>query len=165
MRHLAIFALLLASIGCQQTAPVENGTPDSAPLALTGTIALPDSAVVESTDRAVFEDLYRRWQASGVADYTFAYEVMCFCLERGPFTVTVEGGAIQQIEPEAPDYRHLTLDSLYARVADAYAQDAALVRFQYAPAQNLLAGFWIDYSEQMADEEFGARVHQVTVSE
>ncbi len=159
---LSLLCALLAA-GCQLIGTTDDTAADSLRLG-TGTLSFPDTALVESTDRAVFERLHRRWEASGPDDYTFVYEPICFCLERGPFTVTVEDGMLARIEPDAPDYRRLTLDSLYARVADAYAQNAALVRFQYKPGQELLAGFYIDYNEQMADEEFGARVTQLVLS-
>lgn len=126
------------------------------------TVSFPEDAIVEDTSRAVFADLHQHWETTRPARYSFTYQPICFCAERGPFSVRVEDGVLTAIVPAAPDYRRLTYDSLYARVADAYAQGAASVRFQYHLQERLLAGFYIDYSEQMADEEFGAHVERFT---
>ncbi len=146
----------LAAAGCTFT-PAPDG-----PAAAT-TYAWPDEATVEDTSRAVFERVRARWAALRPDAYTFTYEAQCFCAERGPFEVRVAEGRVESTTPDAPDYRRVTLDSLYATVAGAYARGAASVRFQYGRDDSLLAGFWIDYDEAMADEEMGARVTRLVI--
>ncbi len=153
--------LLLAGLlaACRTPVAPQDAPPDVAAPFTAATFS--DSLLVESTSEALFDSLRQRWEAARPARYQFTYTPICFCMERGPFQVDVENGVLTAITPaSAPDYRHFTYDSLYARVADAYRRGAAQVRFQYSPEQGLLAGFYIDYEAQMADEEFGAQVSQ-----
>ncbi|MDX1419891.1 MAG: DUF6174 domain-containing protein [Rubricoccaceae bacterium] len=110
-----------------------------------------------------------RWQAAGLADYRFVYEVSCFCPEdaRGPFTITVRDGVVQEVlfqgrplDPEDP--RHPTLDALFTTLGDAFSADAALVRAAYHPTLGYPLSAYVDYETMMADEELGFAVSAFT---
>jgi hypothetical protein len=107
------------------------------------------------------------WEAQRPADYRFTYARSCFCPPqyRGPFDVTVRSGAVADVaykgegEPiDRPLTEYQTVDDLFALLAEAYARNAARVDVTYDPATGQPTSFYIDYDEQMADEEVGFTV-------
>lgn len=110
------------------------------------------------------------WQAQRPADYRFTYTRTCFCPPqyRGPFEVTVRGGEVTDVaykgegEPvDRPLTEYQTVDDLFALIAEAYERDAARVDAAYDPATGQPTNIYIDYNEQMADEEVGFTVESV----
>ncbi len=121
-----------------------------------------DSTLATDTSRARFAELRAHWDATEPAAYRFTYSRNCFCIDRGPYTVDVRGGAIVDLQPPSDQpYVRQTMDSLYATVEAAFARNAASVQYQYDPASRLLASFFIDYDEGIADEEMGASVSEI----
>ncbi len=111
-----------------------------------------------------------RWEAQRPGDYRFTYSRNCFCPPqyRGPFDVTVRGGAVADVayrgegDPiDRPLTEYQTVDDLFALIAEAYARDAARVDVTYDPTTGQPTEVYIDYDEQMADEEVGFTVEPV----
>lgn len=110
------------------------------------------------------------WAAHRPDEYRFTYTVGCFCPSqyRGPFDVTVRGGAVSAVaykgegEPiDRPLAEYKTVDDLFALLADAYARGAARVEATYDGVTGQPLTFYIDMDEQMADEEVGFTVEPV----
>jgi hypothetical protein len=104
------------------------------------------------------------WEMQRPGDYRFTYTRSCFCPPqvRGPFDVIVRSGAVADVaylgegEPiDRPLTEYQTIDDLFALIAEAYARDAARVDATYDPATGQPTELYIDYDEQMADEEVG----------
>ncbi len=109
------------------------------------------------------EDQRERWEAQGISDYTYDIRRNCFCGHVNPVRVTVRDGQriraydlereLELIGEEATWYP--TVDGLFDILEDAYARDAFSVRVEYDPQMGYPTSFFIDYSENMADEELG----------
>ena len=104
-----------------------------------------------------------RWAASGPGAYRMTLHRSCFCPEdyRGPFAVTVRNGTVASVEMAGrslPADRAVTVDALFDLLAEAYAEDAELVRVTYDDALGYPTELYIDRSAQMADEEIGYTV-------
>jgi hypothetical protein len=110
----------------------------------------------------------RAWQRAGVASYEYAVERLCFCTPegRGPVRVRVENGVVTQRtyvgsgDPVPGPLAELfpSVEGLFDILAEAIASGAHSVRATYDPDLGVPLDFWIDYSEQVADEELGMRV-------
>lgn len=135
------------------------------PVEVLGVSALPER---ETTPEELAE-ARARWQAAGPSHYRFVYEVSCFCPEdaRGPFTITVRDGAVQEVlfqgRPLDPaDPRHPTVDGLFAMLGEAFDEDAELVRVAYDATLGYPVSAYVDYQARMADEELGFTVSALT---
>jgi hypothetical protein len=110
-------------------------------------------------------DAVSLWNDLGPNSYTFAIERQCFCASeaRGPVRITVINGQIvAQIYVDSgasvtgdalgwfPD-----VDGLFDVLRDAMNEGAHEIRVTYNPANGVPIDFWIDYSENTADEELG----------
>jgi len=113
------------------------------------------------------------WAAEGGDDYEMTFNWQCFCIvdfvQRVDLevrsnaisggTVTDDGTALPT--DRLPDYQ--TISELFDFIQDAIDRDAAEIRISYAAA-GYPDEVWIDYSEQIADEERGFFIHSLTVS-
>lgn len=121
-----------------------------------------------SREPAALASARARWAAAGSDSYTLTLERSCFCPEeyRGPFAVTVRGGAVASVtlrDQALPADRALSVDGLFDLIADAYARDAARVDVTYDPATGHPTQIYIDYLAQAADEEVGYTVSDLRV--
>jgi hypothetical protein len=123
-------------------------------------------------ERSELERARALWEANGPSDYVYTVERLCFCGYRGPARVTVEDGAVVSIvyladdEPpvELTEELFPTVDGLFDILEDAIARDAHSISATYDPEMGVPVEFFIDYQENVADEELGMRVTEaVTV--
>jgi len=137
MTRLAALALLVLSSGCSMFG------------ASRGERALADARAV--------------WNASGPSAYTMTQERLCFCGPEttGPFDATVRDGAVTAATRDGetvPTDRVRTVDGLFDVLADAYRRDARRVDVTYHPTLGYPTSIWIDYVDEVADDEQGYRV-------
>ena len=160
---LLLFALTLAA--CSGSPPRSD-----APVRVDSLRAEPGPVAVSSDGEEELAANRQRWAAQGPDDYRFTYTRTCFCMpqDRGPFEVTVRGGEVAAAtyrgEGEPSDRalsEYQTVEDLFALLAEAYDRDAARVDVTYDPATGQPTSFYIDYSEQIADEEDGFDVESV----
>ena len=138
-RGMAFVAVALLAAACSNTGPI-TGIDDLA-------------------------DAVSLWNDLGPNSYAFAIERQCFCSSeaRGPVRITVINGQIvAQIYVDSgasvtgdargwfPD-----VDGLFDVLRDAMNEGAHEIRVTYNPVNGVPIDFWIDYSENMADEELG----------
>jgi len=119
----------------------------------------------------------RLWRDAKPASYVYAVERLCFCGQeaRGPVRVLVDGSSVSDRTyvdtgvAVPPTFRELfpTVDGLFEILRSAILERAHEVRATYDPVLGAPTDFWIDYQENVADEELGMRVTEgvVAVSE
>ena len=107
----------------------------------------------------------RRFEAAVGADYSVAYQNVCFCVDtfREPVLLTVRQGTIVSVQRRSDgspvpaarwdDYR--TVERVFAAIEEALRGDAAAVRVDYDRELGYPRDVWIDYDERLADEEQG----------
>lgn len=105
-----------------------------------------------------------RWEATGIANYTYLYRLSCFCppqlLETARVGVT--DGEVTSVflldsdAPAAPDTYGLyeTIDGLFDRLAGSLASDPVVFEATYDEAAGYPTSAQVDISEQIADEEY-----------
>ena len=107
------------------------------------------------------------WQLRRPARYEYTVQRQCFCGEdaRGPVRVTVDGETIvsqtyddgRAVDAPADEW-FPSVDGLFAVLRDAFARDAHEIRVSYDPQLGVPVELWIDYSQNIADEELGFTV-------
>lgn len=137
MRLLLLFPLLLVA-GCSVLGP-------------------------HSPERDALSAARARWAAAGAEAYTMTQVRTCFCPAdaSGPFRVTVRDGAVQSVTFEGepvPAERALSVEALFRLVERALDAGAVTVDAQYDPSLGYPVRVYIDYNEQIADEEVGYTV-------
>lgn len=107
----------------------------------------------------------RLWAAQQRTAYEVTYRVSCFCPAafQGPFTVTVVDGRFQSIRPQpgGDDLALMavyTVEGLFDLIEDAYDRKAHRVEVTYHPELGYPEHVFIDYEEQVVDEELGVDV-------
>jgi hypothetical protein len=111
------------------------------------------------------------WTLLALPAYRFTLATVCFCVPESAIEVTVRDGKVSSavhVDTRAPvsPERLLTLPTLTVLFDigdDAYARNAAQVRFTPNSRYGFLESIYIDYDVQMADEERGYQVSGFTV--
>jgi len=138
----------------------EGGVVEATVRSLTpGIVASPKADAV----LAELETRRQTWAAAAIDDYTITVRIECFCPEeyRGPFRVTVAGGAITAVTRNgvavvAPvDRSLLTVEGLFATIERHAGADE--IDVTYAPAGYPIA-IRIDPDRMTMDEELGVQV-------
>lgn len=114
-----------------------------------------------------------RWEAEGVTSYTMVTRRLCYCGNTDSVLVEVEQGRVvsarRQLEEggdqpipvgERPDT--LTVERHFAAIQDAIDQDADSIKSDYDPLLGYPVSVWIDYRENVADEELGLQINELT---
>lgn len=114
-----------------------------------------------STNRA-------RWSEVGPDAYSYAIRRLCFCggPVLKPVRVTVsEDGTVERVfvetgEEVPEEFQDLfpTVDGLFDVLVDAFDRDAHSVDVTYDPSSGAPLDIFIDYEENVSDEELGFEV-------
>ncbi|MDH3269946.1 MAG: DUF6174 domain-containing protein [Gemmatimonadota bacterium] len=107
-----------------------------------------------------------RWAQVRPAAYEYAVERLCFCALEGPVRMLVTGSQasghrfVDSGDPVPVDQRewYPTVEGLFDVVADAFGRDAFEVDVTYDPDTGVPVEIFIDYEQNVADEELGFRV-------
>ncbi len=108
------------------------------------------------------------WERVRPSKYVFDVERLCFCgvEARGPVRVEVSAGRVSvrtyvdSREPVPSTYESLfpSVDGLFELLVDAMERDAHQIEVTYDRETGVPIDLWIDYVENVADEELGFRV-------
>jgi uncharacterized protein DUF6174 len=140
-------------------------------LAVTAVVACADQAPGTPIDHLA--DAMVAWEQRGPDSYTYAIERQCFCTTeaRGPVRVTVVNGVVVgrvyvdsglALTGEAQNW-FPDVAGLFEVIGDAINQGAHQLTVTYDADTGVPLDLWIDYEENVADEELGFRVtEQVT---
>lgn len=98
--------------------------------------------------------------------YDMLLERSCFCTPEslGPFGVRVENGRVAFAVADGqtvPTDRVLSIEDLFDLLETAYREEAHLVAVEYDPVFGFPSEVYIDYDENMSNEEIGYTVAYV----
>ena len=108
-------------------------------------------------------DNHRKWESRNIKDYKYTFRRDCECTQdyRGPFIISVRNDAIDEVRftdsGEVVDKlkykRYPTVEGLFRYIQEAIEKKAAKIQVEYDSELGYPTSAYIDYSEQMADEE------------
>jgi hypothetical protein len=106
------------------------------------------------------------WTASGLRDYHFIYETVCFCPPEDPILVTVRAGKVvagayvTTHEPVSAARLStlLSVDDLFTKLDAAHARPAHTVQVTFDRRYGYPTSLYIDWDVMIADEEIEYRV-------
>jgi hypothetical protein len=167
MSRLSPAAVLVTALACLALTSCGD---DSAP----GTATDPEgSSGTTSTPAPTAEPTVGTYPEFEPADYSYTLSVSCFCADAGaPIRVTVEhgdvtgavyqGGGRGGVEAGDPaeEYRWLTINDVIAAANDT---EAASVNVTWPDGQDYPSSVYVDQDRNMADEEVGYDVSDVSV--
>ncbi len=115
------------------------------------------------------QEARERWAQQALADYTFVYERICFCIPFGKVAITVQDGEVvgsRVLETDEPlpayELEHVpTIDELFGIIEEAQAQNAHQLEVTYH-ADGYPAQVVIDYAQNVADDEITYFVENVS---
>ena len=109
-----------------------------------------------------------RWQQQRPATYRYGVERLCFCgvEARGPVRVTVAGDDVTdrtyidsgETVPGLFEDLFPTVDGLFDVLRDAIEREAHRIDVTYDPISGVPLDVFIDYQQNVADEELGFSV-------
>ncbi|NNF29701.1 MAG: hypothetical protein HKN73_20930 [Gemmatimonadetes bacterium] len=109
------------------------------------------------------------WERQGMESYRYAVERLCFCGLAGPVRVTVVDGAVTErifvqsgdpVPAEQADW-YPTVEGLFSILFDAAQRNAHDIEVTYDPDTGVPLDIFIDYEQNVADEELGFQVTEV----
>ena len=112
-----------------------------------------------------------RWERRRVANYVYTGAWNCFCPREytADAEVTVRGGTVVGVAsadpavPNIPDpARFVSVEALFAVLQSAIDENAARIDVTYNDQFGYPEQFFIDYNENMADEERGFVIRRLT---
>lgn len=163
-------ALLLAACGDDGEVDVGTG-PGSTDTTVIETTTAPPPDTVDPDDPIAVLDFHRQgWDDAAITDYDLTYRPVCFCMA-STVVVHVRGDEVTVDPPTEPDGYEvpvdeaLTVEKMFDELDAAYRgseaddrEPAASVEVTYDDDWNFPSDAYIDWSEMMADEEFGWEV-------
>lgn len=105
-----------------------------------------------------------RWNTSGVSDYDMVVRALCFCVYGGQeVRVTVRAGRVTtatlvQGGQSLPTENYYSVEGLFDLIENAVERNAKEIDATYDSARGYPRLFQIDYSEMIADEEYGHEI-------
>lgn len=113
----------------------------------------------------------QKWESRGPSDYSFDYALTCFCgMLTWPIRVEVRGGEVVRAtragtedELSEEELAQLpTIDELFAMIAEAIEQDAAVIDATYDDELGYPVSVFIDWIKNAVDDEVSFTVTNVT---
>ena len=121
--------------------------------------------------RSELEANWARWVAERPTQYAYTVERLCFCgpEARGPVVVSVEGATVtgrvyvssSDPVPAALEGLYPSVDGLFEFVEDAMDRDAYRIEVTYDSSSGIPLDVWVDYQQNVADEEVGFAVRSL----
>lgn len=115
-----------------------------------------------------------KWEALGILDYGFEFQLNCFCGGLGiePIFIEVREGEATNVVVLATgesldpgDQPVPTIDDLFLQMEEALSRDPHMFRAQYHPAMGYPMEVFIDFEKNAIDEEWGFTVRNLSVLE
>ncbi len=130
------------------------------------------AACAQSPEDSQLASARKRWSDHPVATYSFTWQQGCECLfdMRRPIQITAAAGQIQSAvfvdDGRAVDEqvrRYLTtIEGVFDKIQAALDQNADQVTVAYDPTLGYPTSVFLDYSMQVADEEFALQISDFT---
>lgn len=123
------------------------------------------------------EEARERWRSLELTSYRFVYSASCFCGPTAiqPVEVRVVDGEVasitsvatgEPVRPAAPGedpFEVLTVERLFAFLLESLEGDPAVFEATYHPVLGHPRSVFVDFEAQVADEEFGFEVSDLSV--
>ncbi len=130
---------------------------------LVGALAAGCDSGADSPQQSQLDSALETWNVQGPAEYSFTWQQLCECTAETtqPIRITVVNDAITEAvyvatqQPVSADVRShlLTVDGVFAELADAIANGADNVTVEYDPNSGVPLSVAVDYDLGVADEE------------
>ena len=133
------------------------------------TVLLAGCTSLFDPDGSELDENMDRWANSGIEDYRFRFQRLCFCVSVDPVEIDVIDGQIVSItlietgEPPHPDLvdTYLTIDGLFAEIQDAMDRNAFSLSVSYHETLGYPTSIDIDYQANAIDEEMSYRASEL----
>lgn len=108
-----------------------------------------------------FEANKEKWENASILDYSFVFQVSCYCTEEytSPKTVSVRSGNIVTVNDLAYSeeiHRGIfSINDLFKEIEKASNQNVAVLETTYDSFYGFPTKLYIDRDERIADEEIG----------
>ena len=102
-----------------------------------------------------------KWENASILDYSFVFQVSCYCTEEytSPKTVSVRSGNIVTVNDLAYSeeiHRGIfSINDLFKEIEKASNQNVAVLETTYDSFYGFPTNLYIDRDERIADEEIG----------
>lgn len=112
-----------------------------------------------------------RWNLQGAANYTMRGSAQCFCVHGGrEVEIDVAGGRVTRVRladtgapvPTEIGASYRSVEELFDMVDEAIRTGAHRIEVSYDAQRGFPTQLWIDWSDRVADEEYGFRTTAVT---
>lgn len=167
------FALVLTVASCG-TATIDSGSGTSEDLEKPTTTEQPTTtehrltAVSDENAQHLLDLKAARalWAEAGLTDYELTYELICFCDELIR-QITVTDGRVSEVTELGSDaavsrgLEPLSVERLFNDIEQSLLEDPFSAQFSYDAAMGYPTNYFIDFSQQIADEEFGIKVRSL----
>ena len=148
--RLAALLLAIAGLACSDSSPVDPAL---------------------DPDRLALEQNRSLFRTSSAGRYGYVYRNVCFCGDIEAVRIEVEDDVIVAVTrvadgaPVPPDAweRYLTIEEVFAVIEDALERPAERVDVTYDARLGYPGVVYIDYEAQLADEERGFEIGELTV--
>lgn len=113
-----------------------------------------------------------RWNLRGAANYTIRGSTNCFCVYGGQVVdVAVTNGVVTGVTlvatntavPSELAAGFRSVEQLFDVIDEAIRKDAQRLEVEYDADRGFPTRLWIDWSDRIADEEYGFNITAVTV--
>jgi hypothetical protein len=116
----------------------------------------------------------RKWTSKGIVDYRYTFRWICFCVPDYTrlVSISVQSGKIKAVKyadgknslDRSQFERYRTVKGLFRFIQDAINKKADKIDVSYDPKLGYPTSAFIDYSQEVADEERGFEVKSLVPS-
>lgn len=108
----------------------------------------------------------QKWENTGIQDYTMDFSILCYCIYREPFSVTVENNQVAAFTGNE-DYCDIdcvmTIDQLFLEIEQLLARVPDHFEITYDPVYGFPNQSFFDLQREVADEEIGYEIRNFQV--
>ncbi len=103
----------------------------------------------------------KKWQSHAIKNYQFKEQLNCFCVDRGPYSVTVANNVIVTIKDrdgnvESSNTLSLkTVDELFLYIRSSLDRNPETTTIKYNATYGYPESIYFDFDKRIADEEMG----------
>ncbi len=108
----------------------------------------------------------QKWESSGIDSYTMDFSIVCYCIYREPFGVTVEANQVVAFTGNE-DYCNIdcvmTIDQLFTEIELLLERNPHHFEITYDPVYGFPTKSYFDLERNLADEEIGYTIENFQV--
>ncbi len=108
----------------------------------------------------------QKWENSGIDSYTMDFSIICFCIYRVPFGVSVKRNKVVAFTGNE-DYCDIdcvmTIDQIFLEIQQLLERNPYSFEITYDPVYGFPAKSYFDLDRNLADEEIGYTIENFKV--